>query len=278
MSPTPGAPLLCWLLMRSAALVLLALLAGTGCAGDRADEVTVTVFAAASLADAFGTLETAFEASHPEADVRLHLAGSQQLAQQLRLGAPADVFASADEDQMAAAVEAGRIAPEAPVDIARNRLVVAVAAGTPELETFADLAHPGLRLVLADEAVPAGRYARDALRSASSPVALGAGFERDVLHNVVSLEQNVRAVLTKVELGEADAGIVYATDLQAADPVRVRRLAVPAPYDREVLYPIAVVLDAPHPEPAQSFVAFVRSAEGRQVLTRHGFLPPADAP
>ncbi|RMH68058.1 MAG: molybdate ABC transporter substrate-binding protein [Bacteroidetes bacterium] len=235
--------------------------------------VTLTVFAAASLAEAFEAVAEAFEAAHPGVTVRLHLAGSQQLAQQLRLGAPADVLATAGLVPMQVAVEAGRVAPGAPQVIARNRLVAVVPPGNPaRLDRLADLARPGLRLVLADAVVPAGAYTQAFLEKASVPPGLGVDFGDRVRANVVSYEQNVRAVLTKVRLGEADAGIVYASDVVAAPDLV--RLTIPETLNVEAVYPIAPLVDSPRPAEAQAFVAFVCSPEGRRLLARHGLLPP----
>lgn len=262
-------------------LVGLVLVGGIGCQSgsgrspSRAEtpETTLTVFAAASLTDAFEAIAAAYEAAHPGITIQLNLAGSQQLVQQLRLGAPGDVFASANAVRMQAAVEAGRVASEAVQVFAQNQLVVITPADNPaRIEQLADLAEPGLRLVLADAAVPAGRYTALFLEKASS--ALGASYEARVRANVASFEQNVRAVLTKVLLGEADAGIVYTSDVAGADAAHLGRLAIPEALNVTASYPIAPVLDSAHPEAARAFVAFVRSPDGRQFLARYGFLPP----
>ncbi len=263
--------------------LLLGLAAGTigGCGVDAGStpaprSVTLTVFAAASLAEAFEAVAEAYEAAHPGVTVQLHLAGSQQLAQQLRLGAPADVLATAGLPPMQAAVEAGRVDPGAPRACARNRLVAVAPAGNPvRLDRLADLARPGLRLVLADAVVPAGAYTQAFLEKASAhsvPPGLGVDFGDRVRANVVSYEQNVRAVLTKVRLGEADAGIVYASDVVAAPDLV--RLTIPEALNVEAVYAIAPLADSPRPAEAQAFVAFVCSPEGRRLLARHGLLPP----
>lgn len=262
-------------------LAIGALLLFMECGGQEAARrpVTLTVFAAASLTDAFGAIEQDFEAQHPHVDIVLNLAGSQHLAQQLRLGAPADVFASANPAQMTVAVESGRIAPEAPEPFVQNRLVLITPPSNPgRVEGLRDLARPDVRIVLADAAVPAGRYARQMLEAASQDSTFTSTFGQEVLGNVVSFEQNVRVVLTKVVLGEADAGIVYATDPhgEAADAVRV--LDVPEPLNVAATYPIAPVRDSAHPDVAAAFVHFVRSASGRARLTDYGFFPTANPP
>jgi len=237
-------------------------------------EATLTVFAAASLAGAFAAIEQAFEVVHPGVDVVLNLAGSQQLAQQLGLGAPADVFASANPQQMQAAVEAGRVESDAPQPFASNRLVVVVPEDNPAGPVrLQDLARPGLRLVLAAEEVPVGRYSRHFLEKASRDEAFGAEYGQQVLAQVASFEQNVRAVLTKVALGEADAGIVYTSDLVGAGADGVARIDIPDAFNSVAFYPIAPVSESPHPDLARAFVVFVLSSEGQEILTRYGFAP-----
>lgn len=257
-------------------LVLCLLLAGCRGASDSVDSetVTLTVFAAASLTDAFGAIEEAYEAQHPTVNVQLNLAGSQQLAQQLRLGAPADVFASANPIQMEAAIAAGRVAPDATHTFARNRLVVITPPDNPGgITDLRHLAGPGVRLVLADAAVPVGRYARQFLQNASRDPAWPASFEEDVLDRVASFEQNVRAVLTKVALGEADAGVVYVSDPGGADEAAVQVIHIPDRLNVAATYPIAPVRDSAHPEVAASFIDFVLTEPGQSHLAQYGFIP-----
>ncbi|MCY3881221.1 MAG: molybdate ABC transporter substrate-binding protein [Chloroflexi bacterium] len=244
----------------AAGLAAIALALGA-CSGDGQEEITV--FAAASLSEAFGELATAFEAEHPGVTVRLSLAGSAALRTQILEGAPAHVFASASPDEVRA-LEAGGLVREQRT-LASNTLVVATRDDA--IGSFEDLAAPGVRLVLAGEDVPAGRYARAALALADMDGAFGEDFAGRVLANVRSNEANVRAALAKVELGEADAAIVYATDLAAADGVR----AVPVPRRFQVAaeYRIALLSGS---DAAATFVAFATSPEGTAVLTRHGFM------
>jgi molybdate transport system substrate-binding protein len=256
-------------------------LPAAGCRDERAADspARLTVFAAASLAEAFGELAARFEAGREGVTVALNLAGSQQLAHQLSQGAPADVFASADQRQMAAAVSTGRIAAGAARIFAGNRLVVIYPSANPgRLEGLPDLARPGLRLVLAAAEVPAGGYAQAFLANAAADPAFGAGFQAAVLRNVVSYEENVRAVLSKVLLAEADAGVVYASDAQAARPDALGELAIPLGLNVTAAYPIAPLTDSLRPELADAFVAFVVGPEGQQILARHGFLPRDEVP
>lgn len=215
-----------------------------------------------------------FEAVNPGTEVILNLAGSQQLAHQLSQGAPADVFASADERQMAAAISAGRVDNGDQQVFVRNRLVVAYPAGNPaHLRQLADLAQPGLRIVLAAVEVPAGRYAQLFLDKAAQDPALGPDFRERVNDNVVSYEENVRAVLSKVILSEADAGIIYASDVDNGASDQLGWIEIPDALNPMASYPIAVLNDSRNLALSQSFIRFVLSPEGQEILVKHGFLP-----
>jgi len=174
---------------------------------------TLTVYAAASLTDAFRDLGRTLEAAHPGLTVRFNFAGSQQLALQIEQGAPADVFASADQRWMSYAAEKGLVAGESAI-FARNRLVAIVPRTNPaRIGGLPDLARRGTKVVVAAEAVPAGKYSREALEKLSTAPGFPPEYARRVLANVVSQEENVKAVVAKVQLGEADAGLVYRSDV-----------------------------------------------------------------
>jgi molybdate transport system substrate-binding protein len=231
----------------------------------------LTVFAASSLTDAFTAIAAALEREHSALDVECNFASSSALATQVEQGAPADVFASADDPQMQRVARQGLLAGEA-VTFARNVLVIAARSdGSPRIDTPRDLARPGARIVLAARDVPIGAYARQALARLGTDPAYGAAYERTVLANVVSEEANVRAVLAKVELGEADAGIVYATDARSAG-ARVRAIAIPEAANVVAIYPIATLRDARNPAAAAAFVAYVTGPAGQQLLQDAGFL------
>ena len=233
---------------------------------------TLSVYAAASLSEAFTQIGQSFESGRPGTRVTFNFAGSQQLAQQLAQGAPADVFASANLQQMDAVVEAGRVRAGAQVVFARNRLVVIFPKDNPAgLRTLADLARPGLRLVLAAQEVPAGRYALEFLERASQDSGFGSTFKDDTLRNVVSYEENVRAALSKVVLGEADAGIVYTSDVDRSAPVG--QLDIPSALNPVASYWIAPITDSAHPRLAQDFIDSVLSPAGQAVLVQYGFMP-----
>ena len=233
------------------------------------EEVPLTIFAAASLTDAFSEIAGAFETAHPGVIVNLHFAGSQQLAQQIYHGAPADIFASANEAQMQVAIASWANRCQSPKKICAQSVGCCFTARKPaELKNLHDLARPELLLVIADEVVPIGYYSKILLERVSQEV--GSSYVNSVLNNVASYEQNVRAVLTKVALGEADAGIVYASDLVGIDTVTP--LKIPSHLNAQVSYPIAPLLDSKYPDLSQAFTVFVHSSESRRILAKYGFL------
>ncbi|MDQ3855110.1 MAG: molybdate ABC transporter substrate-binding protein [Chloroflexota bacterium] len=239
-----------------------------------ASRTALQVFAAASLADAFGQMGQSFERAHPGVRVTFNFAGSQQLAQQLAQGAPADVFASANQKQMSAAQAAGVVRREDVQEFARNRLVVIYPAANPAgVRTLRDLGRPGVKLDVAAREVPAGQYSLACLEAAARQPGYGAGWKRTVLGNIVSYEENVRSVVSKVSLGEADAGIVYQSDVTAEVRDRVGRIEIPQEVNQVASYPIAVTKASLHPELARAWVEYVRSTEGQRALKAHGFIP-----
>lgn len=236
-------------------------------------EVDLNLFAAASLTEAFTEIGEQFQFTHPGVTVLFNFAGSQQLAQQINEGAPADVFASANQKQMQVVVDAGSVSSGSPHVFARNRLVVIIPAGINWITSLADLAKPGLKLVLAAAEVPVGQYSIDFLDKASADPAYGAGYKDGVLANVVSYEDNVKAVLAKVALGEADAGIVYLTDISGNDASKVNRLEIPDALNVIAEYPIAPIAGSPFPETAQALIDFILSPDGQAILQIYNFLP-----
>src|SRR5579859_2069416 len=236
---------------------------------------TLTVFAAASLTDAFNTIGKNFQAANPSATVTFNYAGSQQLAQQIGQGAPADVFASANNAQMAVVIKSGQVVSGTQKTFARNRLVVIYPTANPAgLTKLQDLAKPGTKIVLADKSVPVGGYALDFLTKASKDPGFTATYSPTVLANVVSYETDVKQVLAKVSLGEADAGIVYTTDITADAAGKVGRLDIPDALNTVASYPIASIQASPNAALAQKFVDYVLSSDGQAVLAKYGFLAP----
>lgn len=238
------------------------------------EPANLTVFAAASLTDAFNEIGQNFSAVHPGVTFSFNFAGSQQLAQQLGQGAPADVFASANKKQMEVTIQAGRVVSGTERTFVRNRLVVIYPQDNPGgLAQLQDLAKPGLKLVFAAKEVPVGQYSLDFLGKASANTAFSPTYMDEVLKNVVSYEDNVKSVLAKVALGEADAGIVYTSDINGDDAGKVGRLDIPDDLNMIAGYPIAAVSDSAHAKQAQAFVDYVLSPAGQQVLVKYGFIP-----
>jgi molybdate transport system substrate-binding protein len=254
-----------------ASVVSAAVLTGCAAAGGASSPpkttTTITVVAAASLTEAFEQIGRRFEATHPGTIVRFSFGPSDGLAAQIQAGAPADVFASASPTWMDAVADDPGVADR--FDFARNRLVVVTPADDPaDIDSVDDLAHPGVKLVLAAEGVPAGDYAREMLGNAR--------IAGPALTNVVSNEEDVKAVIQKVLLGEADAGIVYVTDVTPDVRDRVREIAIPNGLNVVATYPIAVVDGSARPGLAREFVAFVSDpgSGAASILHRLGFLPP----
>ena len=231
---------------------------------------SLTVFAAASLTDAFAAIGAAYEEANPGDTVTFNFAGSQVLRTQIEEGAAVDVFASANKKEMDALVTGGLVAADAPKAFVTNKLVVILPALNPAgLKQLQDLANPGLKLVLAAEEVPVGNYARQSLEKMSA--SFGADFDESVLANVVSNEDNVKQVLAKVQLGEADAGIVYTSDAVAAPELKT--IEIPSELNVVATYPIAPLLTSLHADAAEKFVEYVLSADGQAILKKWGFTP-----
>ncbi len=251
---------------------ILCLLAACMPVGNTTRETTpqLTVFAAASLSEAFGEIGVAFEAKHPGTKVAFNFAGSQQLLQQLAQGAKADIFAAANQAQMDKAI-AEQLVDSANARIfAENRMVIVVPKqNLAAIHSLADLATPGHKLVLAAKEVPAGAYALQVLEKAGASATFGSDFATSVLGNVVSYEENVRAVLTKVILSEADAGIVYQSDISAT--TEVAAIEIPEAFNIAASYWVAPLKASAHSTQAQQFVDFLFSEEAQTILTRYGF-------
>jgi molybdate transport system substrate-binding protein len=222
---------------------------------------STTIFAAASLTESFDELATTFQQDNPSAEVVFNFSSSSSLAAQISEQGGADAFASADQANMRKVTERG-LADGEPRVFARNRLEIVVGNGNPKgIRGLADLDRPGLKVVLGSAEVPVGRYAREALSKAGVTV------------TPVSEALDVKGVVGPVTLGEADAGIVYASDIVT---IGARGEGVPIPDDHNVVaeYPIALIKDAANAQLARAFVDLVLSEEGRAVLMGNGFLAP----
>jgi len=256
-----------WVRTSLAAVVLVGL---AGCGGNGKTEApptggrvtgTVTVFAAASLTESFTQIGKEFEAANPGAKVRFNFAGSSALATQINQGAPADVFASAAPANMKTVTDAGNGDGTATTFV-KNQLVIAVPKGNAKgVKGLADLTRPGVKVALCAEQVPCGAAAQKALDTAGVKI------------TPVTLEQDVKAALSKVKLGEVDAALVYRTDAKSSAK-DVDGIEFPESAGAINDYPIIVVKAAPNKAGAQAFVAWVLSEKGKAVLTRAGFQTP----
>jgi molybdate transport system substrate-binding protein len=249
--------------IRLAVILLVVAVVAAGCGGNddtsgAGSPTEIKVFAAASLTAAFNKLGEQYTAANSGTKVTFNFAGSQALATQIQQGAPADVFASADVPNM----DKVKDLVDTPQNFASNLLQIVVEKGNPKgVKTLEDLANPDLKVVLAAPEVPAGKYAKQMLDKAGVTV------------KPVSQEDNVKAVVTKVSLGEADAGIVYTTDVTAGGD-KIQGVDIPKDQNVTATYPIAMVKASKQQQQAQAFVDLVRSPSGQQVLESFGFLPP----
>lgn len=254
-------------------MVLAVVLLGAGCGDDNDSEAAasrsttaeakvtgdITVLAAASLTEAFTEIGRAFEVANPDTRVRFSFGASSTLATQANQGAPADLFASADEANMEKVTDVGNAIQ--PTTFARNRLAVLVGRGNPRgISALGDLAPSDVTFVLCALEVPCGRFGQEALDRAG------------VTARPKSYEENVKAVVTKVTLGEADAGIVYVTDAKAAGD-NAQAVDIPDEHNVSAIYPIGLLEQAPEPDVAGAFKAFVLSAAGQAIMAKYGFLP-----
>jgi molybdate transport system substrate-binding protein len=231
---------------------------------------TLTVFAASSLTDAFNEIGKNFEAANPGVTVTFNFAGSQALRTQVEQGATPDVFASANKTEMDNLVSGSFVAQDAPKVFLNNKLVVILPANNPaNVSKLEDLANSGLKLVLAADSVPVGKYALQSLDQMNGK--FGSDFKAKVLANVVSNEDNVKQVVAKVQLGEADAGIVYTSDAVAAPDLKT--IEIPADLNVIAKYPIAPLSKSANAELATAFINYVLSPDGQAVLQKWGFAP-----
>ena len=231
---------------------------------------TLTIFAAASLTTSFTEIGKQFEAVNPGTRVTFNFAGSQSLRTQIEQGAKADVFASADTNTMRP-LQTQLLIDEAVPIFARNRLIVIVPKSNPAgIKTLQDLSKDSLKLDIADASVPVGNYTLEVLDKLSADASYGSDFKTRVLARVVSNETDVKQVVSKVALDEADAGIVYATDAQATH-AKLATIDIPDQFNVIALYPIAVLKSSANTSLAQKFIDYVLSVDGQAILAKAGF-------
>ncbi len=261
--------------MRFRALLAIACAAATALAGCSATaqprDRQVPVLAAVSLSGALSAVAEAYEADRPAVEIVLSFAGSQTLRAQIENGARFALFAPADPRQIEPLTAQGLV--KSPMTLAGNRLAVAVPATNPaRIDSFADLARPGLKLIIATKAAPIGVYTQLTLGLAANDPSLGDSFSAAVMANVVSEEENVGQVRTKVALGEADAGIVYRSSPSNS---QISIIEIPERYNVTVIYPIVLAAEAG--DDAAAFRDFALSPRGQAIFADHGFIPAAEA-
>ncbi len=237
----------------------------------------IIVFAASSLTDAFGEIKTEFEKENPGAKITYNFGGSPTLRTQLEQGAKADVFASADQTQMDNAQKAGLVESKGTIFV-RNRLAVILPkSNRAKIEKLQDLAKSGIKFVTAQKDVPVGNYTLQALDKMSKDPAFGPDFATKVQANFVSQESNVKQVVAKVQLGEADAGIVYVSDVSAKISPDLITLDIPDQFNTLATYPLAPLKAAPNVVGAKAFVAYVLGTKGQAIFKKNNFVPAVPA-
>jgi molybdate transport system substrate-binding protein len=258
---------------RFAALPLVLFMATAGLAGGAAPR-SLTVFGASSLTEFLDSAKKVFEKAHPGVTMRINIASSSQCRLQIQQGAPADVFMSADTTNMEPLVAAKMVS--GPALFAFNRITVIVPKKNPaHIENLADLAKPKVKVVIGAADVPVGKYTRTVLDNMDASGKYGKDYAKRVLANVCSEEPAVKAVVTKVNLGEADAGFCYISDVTKEVRPNVRAFRIPDDVNVIATYPIAVLKEAKEPALAGEFMKFVLSKEGQKLLGAQGFLPLA---
>lgn len=263
-------PLLCVFCL---ALFLTA--CGGGGESANGSSVTLNVFAAASLTESFKELATSYKQAHPGVTITYNFNGSQLLEQQIANGASADIFASADMTNMQKASSAGLVANNK--IFARNKLAVIIPTSNPgQINTLKDLGQKGKKIVVAAPSVPVGKYMLQVLDKMGQSPEYGSDYESAVKGNFVSQEENVKAVVQKVQVGEADAGFVYLTDITQAITDKVKIIDIPDALNVIAEYPIAITKDSQHTQEAQAFIDYLLSSEGQAVLTKYHFISVND--
>lgn len=251
-------------------LVILTLVA---CQPAQVQGGRLTVFAASSLTNAFTEIAAAFKVGHPDTEIQLNFGASTQLATQISQGAPADLFASASVKSIQPVIDAKLIDGQPPI-FATNQLIIITPADNPaRVAALNDLARPGLRLVTAVAGVPIRDYTNQMLDKLAKDAAYGEAYRQAFNTNLVSEEDNVRAVVAKVALGEADGAIVYISDVTPDIAARIHQVAIPAGFNVSASYPIGKLAASKQPELAQAFIDFLLSPDGQAILKKWGFGP-----
>lgn len=254
-------------------LLIAATLAVAGCTGTT-QQTTLTVFTAASLTGAFSELGEAYTAENPGVVVEFAFNNAQALRTQIEQGASADIFVSANTKQMEILQGEGFMDNDTVSVFLKNSLAVIVPAANPaNITGLADLARPGVKLVIGTKEAPFGYYTREVLDKLAADPAYGTAYRDAVMANVISEETAISMVMPKLMLGEADAAFVYRSDVRAGDRSRVRQIEVPAEYNVVAEYPIGILASSEQRDEAAAFIAFVRGPTGSAILESYGFDP-----
>ncbi len=257
------------------AVICAVMIVGSGCTSPTPNTQSskLTVFAAASLTDAFNEIGRSYQANHTDANITFNFDGTQILRTQIEQGANADVFASANLKQMNALKDQGLMNNSSVTVFAKNKLAIIVPAANPaNITNLSDLARPGLKLVIGTKDVPCGDYTIQMLNKTANLTAFGVNFKNRTLANVVSQEPNVNGIVTKVALGEADAGIVYVSDVPMQYKGRVQTIPIPGSANVLAQYPIGILSSSKNAQQAQSFIDFVTSSTAKAILQKYGFM------
>jgi molybdate transport system substrate-binding protein len=231
----------------------------------------ITVFAAASLTDSFNEIKAEFIKKNPNANIEFQFAGSPALRTQLEQGARADIYASADVANMTQALQAGLVQDAGKVFVRNSLVIITPKKNMASITRPVDLNKNGIKLVLAAPEVPAGNYARQSFALMDKDASYGSGFSAAVLKNVVSNESNVKQVVTKVQLGEADAGVVYGTDVTGGVQNDLNVIQIPNALNVIAEYPISLTRAPGNSDAAKAFIAYVTGTEGQAILRKYGF-------
>ena len=254
------------------AMMAALILAASSACGGEAEELAV--FAAASLTGAFSEIGELYE-DRTDIEVSINFDGSQALRTQLENGAYADVFASANNMQMNALKDSWMMNNSSIVNFAGNRISLIIPKHNPGgIRNLTDLARPGVKIVMGTKDVPVGDYALQVIARMGRDPQFGPDYEEQVLANVISQETNVNYVVTKVALGEADAGFAYESDIRQDMTARVDKIDIPDEYNIVARYPVGILLQSKYPAESQEFIDLVLSDDGRRILKRYGFTAP----
>jgi molybdate transport system substrate-binding protein len=257
-------------------LMIVAGLLVAGCTTTEAAprETTLTVFTAASLTGAFTDIGRAYEAVNENVRVEFAFDGSQALRTQIEQGANPDIFVSASTKHMQALQDGGFMENSTVTPFLENNLALIVPADNPAgIKGLADLNRSGVKLVIGTKDVPFGDYTRQMFEKLAADLAYGPAYRDAVMANVISEETAVSSVVPKLALGEADAAIVYKSDVSKDDLEKVMRIEIPAVYNVKATYPLGILAESPNKAEAEAFIAFVRGPDGSAILTEYGFDP-----